>query len=160
MIQLQLSPETPLARDGCQATRSVLRAGTTHHLATGLHEAKGYFPGRPLVKGKALLKIRCTAFKKVIHDHQKYLRLPALRGGTDLRGGLDGVQLGPAFIEIGLTQLGDLILVRTSAIPILVVKHLYHLHSLSIDIAEGCQTLPVHPALALQIYSNFRLPPL
>src|SRR5260370_8498671 len=117
MIQLQLSPETPLARDGCQATRSVLRAGTTHHLATGLHEAKGYFPGRPLVKGKALLKIRCTAFKKVIHDHQKYLRLPALRGGTDLRGGLDGVHLGPPFLEITLTHLPDLILFMTTPIP-------------------------------------------
>jgi len=39
MIQLPLSPETPLARDACLATRSVTRAGATHHLATGLHGA-------------------------------------------------------------------------------------------------------------------------
>src|SRR5260370_40306277 len=51
MIQLQLGPETPLARYWCHSTRSVLRAGTTHHLATGRHEIEGYFPGRPLVKG-------------------------------------------------------------------------------------------------------------
>src|SRR5467141_99002 len=51
LITLQLSPETPLARNGCHATRSVLRAGTTHGLATGVHEIEGYIPGRPLSKG-------------------------------------------------------------------------------------------------------------
>ena len=51
MIQLPLSPETPLARDECRATRSVARAGTTHRLATDLHQTKGYFPGHPLSKG-------------------------------------------------------------------------------------------------------------
>src|SRR5258708_17391883 len=63
MIQLQLSPETPLARDGCRATRSVARAGTTHYLATGLHEAKGYFPGRHMSKG--------TSYKNQMHGIQK-----------------------------------------------------------------------------------------
>jgi hypothetical protein len=38
LIRLQLSPETPLARDGCHATRSVAQARTTHQLAAGHHE--------------------------------------------------------------------------------------------------------------------------
>jgi len=65
MIQLQLSPETPLARDRCPATRSVARAGTTHHLAAGVHETKEYFPGRPLVKGEGPPNFRCIIFKNV-----------------------------------------------------------------------------------------------
>jgi squalene cyclase len=64
MIQLQLSPETPLARDGDRATRSVARAGTTHHLATGLHQTKEYFPARPLSKGKALQNLDASDSKK------------------------------------------------------------------------------------------------
>src|SRR5436853_4929101 len=56
LITLQLSPETPLARDGCHATRSVARARTTHHLATGHHRTKGYFLCRPLVKGVGACK--------------------------------------------------------------------------------------------------------
>jgi hypothetical protein len=72
MIQLQLSPETPLARDEHRATRSVAHAGTAHHLATGLHQDKGYFPGHPLVKGEASAIIRCIAFKKVINDTENY----------------------------------------------------------------------------------------
>src|SRR5436853_1472612 len=51
LITLQLSPETPLARDACHATRSVLRAATTHHLATGHHQPKGYFLSHSFVKG-------------------------------------------------------------------------------------------------------------
>ena len=59
-----LSPETPLARDGARATRSVAHAHTTHHLATGLHQAKWYFPGRRLVKGKASQKLDALHSKK------------------------------------------------------------------------------------------------
>ena len=136
MIQLQLSPETPLARDGCPATRSVARARTTHHLAAGVHETKGYFPGRPLVKGEGPPNIRCIIFKNVINRNQEFLRLGGLRGRPHQGGSLNRIQLGPAFVEIGLAQLGNLILVRTSVVPILVVQHVYNFHSLSIDVAE------------------------
>jgi len=136
MIQLQLSPETPLARDGCHATRSVARAGTTHHLAASVHETKEYFPGRPLVKGEGPLNFRCMILKNVINGNQKFLGLRRCRGRPRQGGSLNGVQLGPAFVEIRLAQLGNLILVRTSVVPILVVQHVYHFHSLSIDVAE------------------------
>jgi len=65
MIQLQLSPETPLARDGAHATRSVAQARTTHHLAAVHHETEGYFPDRSLVKGSLPANIGCIPFKKV-----------------------------------------------------------------------------------------------
>src|SRR5882762_2936463 len=139
MIQLQLSPETPLARDGYRATRSVARAGTTHRLATGLHQTKGYFPGRPLSKGKAPespTKFRCVRFKNVIISRPGLLGLRGCRGRSDQGSGLDGVQLGPAFVQIRLTQLGDLILIGTSAVPVLVVEHVDHLHPRSLDVAE------------------------
>src|SRR5260370_13888022 len=136
MIELQLSPETPLARDGCRATRSVARAGTTHHLATGLHETEGYFLGRPLVKGETPAKIRCIAFRKVINGNKELSRLRGCRGRPDQRGGLDGIKLGPAFVEIGFTQVGDLILFRTGALAVLVVKHVNYFHSLRIHEAE------------------------
>src|SRR5258708_5314946 len=63
-IQLQLSPETPLARDGCHATRSVLRAETTHGLAAGVHEAKGYCRGLPHVKREGLQSLDASHSKK------------------------------------------------------------------------------------------------
>src|SRR2546430_2581697 len=84
------------------------------------------------------------------------LRLRGCRGRPDQRGGLDRVQLGPAFIEIGLTQLGDLILFGTSAVSVLVVEHVYHLHSLSIDVAERCKALPVEPRVVAQIDEDLR----
>jgi len=136
MIQLQLSPETPLARDGRHATRSVARAGTAHHLAAGVHETKGYFPGRPLVKGLSPLNFRCMIFKNVINGNQEFSGLRDCRGRPHQRGRLDGVKLGPALVEIGFALLGNLILVGTSAVPILIVQHVYHFHSLSIDVAE------------------------
>src|SRR5260370_6835302 len=113
MIELQLSPETPLARDGCRATRSVARAGTTHHLATGLHEIEGYFFGRPLVKGKTPAKIRCIAFRKVINGNKELSRFRRCRGRPDQRGGLDGIKVWPAFVQIGFPHVGDLLLVTT-----------------------------------------------
>jgi hypothetical protein len=64
LIKLQLSPETPLARDGCHATRSVLRAGTTHVLAAGSHQVKEYFPGLPKVKGSASQRLDALHRKK------------------------------------------------------------------------------------------------
>jgi hypothetical protein len=48
----RLSPETPLASDGCHLTHCATRAGTTHHLAAVLHEEAEYFPGPLPVKGK------------------------------------------------------------------------------------------------------------
>src|SRR6267378_6490116 len=53
VIKLQLSPETPLARDGVGATR-VAHARTTHQLAAASHQGKEYFPGLPEVKGTTL----------------------------------------------------------------------------------------------------------
>jgi len=52
LIKLNLSPETPLARYARPPTRSATRAGTTHHLAAVPHQASGYFPGPPGVKGR------------------------------------------------------------------------------------------------------------
>jgi hypothetical protein len=64
MIQLPLSPETPLARDGAHATRSVAQARTTHHLAAALHETEGYFPGGTFVKGIPLQTLDASHSKK------------------------------------------------------------------------------------------------
>src|SRR5215831_18168240 len=50
----RLSPETPLARDGCHLTHCATRAGTTHHLAAVLHTETEYFSWPSPVKGKAL----------------------------------------------------------------------------------------------------------
>src|SRR6266849_5547133 len=88
-------------------------------------------------------KIRCTAFKKVINGNLELLGellgLRGCRGRSDQRSCLYRVELGPAFIEIGFALLGDLILVGTSAVAVLVVQHLYYLHPLSIDVAERCK---------------------
>src|SRR5882672_1339830 len=73
LIKLQLSPETPLARDGRHATRSVARAETTHRLATVPHESEEYSRGIPVVKGMHPTKIRCIASKKVINDCSKFI---------------------------------------------------------------------------------------
>src|SRR5882762_10034356 len=100
MIQLQLSPETPLARDGCHATRSVARAGTTHHLAASVHETKEYFPGRPLVKGESPLNFRCMIRKNVINGNQEILGLPGCRSWPHQRGRLDGVKLRKILVEV------------------------------------------------------------
>src|SRR6266404_7958961 len=107
MIQLQLSPETPLARDGARATRSVAQARTTHHLATVRHEIEGYFPGGTLVKGSLPEKIRCIPFKKVINSKRLFLRLPGLLR-HDYRGRLDGIQLRPSLVKIRLALGLDL----------------------------------------------------
>jgi hypothetical protein len=64
MVSYSLSPETPLARDACLATRSVTRAAATHHLATGHHEITGYFPAAPIVKGIALQRLDAWHPKK------------------------------------------------------------------------------------------------
>src|SRR6266480_1726462 len=93
---------------------------------------------------------------RMITLHYITLRLRGCRGRPDQRGGLDRVQLGPAFVEIGLTQLGDLILFGTSAVSVLVVEHVYHLHSLSIDVAERCKALPVEPRVVAQIDEDLR----
>jgi hypothetical protein len=64
LIRLQLSPETPLARDGCHATRSVAHARTTHHLAAGHHEIEEYVSNLPQVKGKASQRLDAWHSKK------------------------------------------------------------------------------------------------
>src|SRR5216684_8704810 len=151
MIQLQLSPETPLARDGARATRSVAHARTTHHLATGLHQDKGYFPGHPLVKQEKPTIIGCNAFKKVINDNQEFLWLRGLRGRPDQRGGFDGVQLGPALIEIRLALSGDQVLeVRRSA-GVLVIHHFNDIQAFGIDHSERSETLLVEAGIILQV---------
>src|SRR5271169_5516032 len=67
------------------------------------------------------------------------------------RGALDGIQLGPALVEIGLALFGDLVLVGARVVPILVVKHVHNLHSWGINDSEGRKALRVEPGVVLQI---------
>src|ERR1700682_199532 len=64
VFKLQLSPETPLARDGARATRSVARARTTHRLAAVSHQGEEYFAGLPEVKGSPLQRLDASHSKK------------------------------------------------------------------------------------------------
>src|SRR5438876_4140778 len=158
MIQLPLSPETPLARDACLATRSVTHATATHHLATGLHEAKEYFPLRSPVKGKLSTKIRCTAFKKVINEKRQLLALRTFPARRNQGGGLDGIELWKILVEIRLAQLGDFVLLRAGALGVLVVQHFDHVHPFAIDNPKGREALPVQAGVVLQIDEDLRRP--
>src|SRR2546430_10036542 len=95
----------------------------------------------PLSKGWGPAKIRCIPFKKVINGNHELLGLRGCRGRPDQRGGLYRIEFGPAFVEIRLTLLGDLILFRTSAVPILVVRSEEHTSELQSQSNILCRLL-------------------
>src|SRR5580704_4647959 len=95
----------------------------------------------PKSQRRTLTKIRCTELKKVINARPYFLGFGGRRDGLwrchrlagirrrwgEDRSRLDVVQLGVAFVEVGLALLGNLVLVVVgSAIAVLVVHHFHN----------------------------------
>src|SRR6516165_2017996 len=76
------------------------------------------------------------------------------RGGSccahDCRG-LDDVETGPLLVNILLAALGDVVLVHSGGISVLVVEHFHNVHPRGIHNTEGSETLGVQIRVVLRI---------
>src|SRR5260370_38811745 len=74
---------------------------------------------------------------------------------TNERGGLDGIQLQEALIQIGFALALEQALIRPG-VAILIVKHLHDLHPLTIHQAKWRKALAVPPSILFQVDEHLR----
>src|SRR6266481_1832893 len=66
------------------------------------------------------------------------------------------IELGPAFIKVGLSFLFDLRLVGTCVVAVLVIEHFDHLHSIAFYHAERRESHTVEAHVVLEIDKHLR----
>src|SRR6266478_758740 len=115
-----------------------------------------------------LIEVKLPPMKRTNPSQPKSrcLLLRFLRGRRGFRRGsrrageqrrrLYCIELGPAFIKVGLSLLFDLRLVGTGVVAVLVIEHFDHLHSVAFYHAERRESHAVEARVLLEIDEHLR----
>src|SRR5579863_994692 len=87
-----------------------------------------------------------------------FCNLLGLGGGSssDQRSGLDVIEFRPAFFQVGIALLFELILVRPRVVAIAFVHHFDDVHAIAIDHAERCEAHAIEAAVVLEVDKYLR----